>query len=246
MGVDVGVRTAAVVATAAGTLVATLEASRALRDALAHIKHLQRALSRTQKGSANRAKARLRLGRAHARVGAVRTSRLHQFTAKLATSHGVVVVEDIATANLMRNHHLAQAIGDQGWGQLASLATRPPGPAPPWWSPTGGCPQARRARAVVQPNPRCPWPCAATAATSAPWSSTGTPAPPQTSPPGARSNGLTASTSPAAGSRAGDRHPGGRSAQLAEHACAGSSEPASTAAGALVEAGTSRPRTRVA
>ena len=93
VGVDVGVRTAAVVATAAGTLVATLEASRALRDALAHIKHLQRALSRTQKGSANRAKARLRLGRAHARVGAVRTSRLHQFTAMLATSHGVIVVE---------------------------------------------------------------------------------------------------------------------------------------------------------
>jgi len=86
VGVDVGVKTAAVVATAGCTLVATLEASRALRDALAHIKHLQRALSRTQKGSANRAKSRRRLGRAHARVGAVRTSRLHQFTAMLAKS----------------------------------------------------------------------------------------------------------------------------------------------------------------
>jgi putative transposase len=82
VGVDVGIKTAAVVATAGGTLVATLEASRALAGALAHLKHLQRALSRTQKGSANRAKARLRLGRAHARVGVVRTSRLHQFTAK--------------------------------------------------------------------------------------------------------------------------------------------------------------------
>jgi putative transposase len=102
VGVDVGIKTAAVVATAGGTLVATLEASRAL----AHLKHLQRALSRTQKGSANRAKARLRLGRAHARVGAVRTSRLHQFTDKAAKSHGMIVVEDIATASLMRGHHL--------------------------------------------------------------------------------------------------------------------------------------------
>jgi putative transposase len=119
VGVDVGVKTAAVVATADGTPVATLEASRALRSALAHLGHLQRALSRTQKGSANRAKARLRLGQAHAPVGAVRTSRLHQFTAKLAKSHAMIVVEDIATANLMRNHHLAQAIGDQGWGELA-------------------------------------------------------------------------------------------------------------------------------
>ena len=49
----------------------------------------------------------------------MRTSRLHQFTAWLAKSHWLVVVEDIATANLMRNHHLAQAIGDQGWGELA-------------------------------------------------------------------------------------------------------------------------------
>jgi len=119
VGVDVGVKTAAVVAIADGTVVATLKVSRARRGALAHLKHLQRGLSRTQKGSANRAKARRRLGRAHARVDAVRTSRLHQFTAWLAKSHWLVVVEDIATANLMRNHHLAQAIGDQGWGELA-------------------------------------------------------------------------------------------------------------------------------
>jgi putative transposase len=84
VGMDVGVKTAAVVAAGDGTPAATLEASRALRGALAHIKDLQRALSRTQKGSANRARARRRLGRAHARAGAVRTSRLHQFTAKLA------------------------------------------------------------------------------------------------------------------------------------------------------------------
>ena len=55
-----------------------------------------------------------------------------------------------------------------------------------------------------------------------------------------------ASGTPVAGTRAGDRPPGGSSAQLAEHACGGSNEPAGTAAGALVEAGTSRPRARVA
>jgi putative transposase len=37
------------------------------------------------------------------------------------------VVEDLATANLMANRSLAQAIGDQGWGELArQLATRRP------------------------------------------------------------------------------------------------------------------------
>ena len=61
VGVDVGVKTAAVVATTAGTLVTTLGASRALRDSLHKVKRLQRALSRTQKGSANRRKAAGRL-----------------------------------------------------------------------------------------------------------------------------------------------------------------------------------------
>ena len=89
VGVDVGVRTAAVVATAAGTLVATLEASRALRDALAHIKHLQRALSRTQKGSANRAKSRRRLGFEERTRG---RSRLYvQFVCQTTQLHGIRV-----------------------------------------------------------------------------------------------------------------------------------------------------------
>lgn len=41
------------------------------------------------------------------------------FTVDLAREHGVVVVEHLATKNLMANRSLAQAIGDQGWGELA-------------------------------------------------------------------------------------------------------------------------------
>jgi len=244
VGVDVGLKTAAVVATSGRALVETLEASRALRDALAHIKHLQRALSRTQKGSANRAKARLRLGRAHARVGAARNSRLHQFTAELAKAHGVIVVENIATANLMRNHHLAQAIGDQGWGELARQlsykTTRAGGtmlPAPRWFPSSkmcSGCGAVKPKLPLAERTYRCDV-CALVvdrdinaAANLAAW--------------GEQQQG----TRPAAGTQAGDRHPGGPSAQNAEHACGGSNEPAGLAAGALVEAGTSRPRTRVA
>src|SRR4051812_1439285 len=119
VGVDRGVKTAAVVATTNGQVMAELHASRALRDRLRHLRHLQRALARTQKGSGNRRKAVARLGRAHARAAAVRTDALHGFTAALARAHGVVVVEDLATANLLRNRHLAAAIGDQGWGGLA-------------------------------------------------------------------------------------------------------------------------------
>nr|WP_246063927.1 transposase [Blastococcus colisei] len=92
---------------------------RALRDRLRHVQHLQRAVPRAQRGSANRRKAVARLGRAHARAAAVRANALHRFTAELAREHGDVVVEDLATKNLMANRSLAAAIGDQGWGELA-------------------------------------------------------------------------------------------------------------------------------
>ena len=105
----------------------------------ARVAHLQRALSRSQRGSANRTKAAARLARAHARVAAVRADGLHTFTARLSRAHPVIVVEDLATANLMKNRHMAAAIGDQGCAELAaSSATRPPGTAGSSSSRTAG------------------------------------------------------------------------------------------------------------
>ncbi|CCG03133.1 RNA-guided endonuclease InsQ/TnpB family protein [Blastococcus saxobsidens] len=123
VGVDRGVKTTAVVATTEGRVVSQLPASRALRDRLRQVKHLQRTVSRTKKGSVNRRRAVARLGRAHARAAAVRAEALHTFTAELAREHGVVVVEDLATKNLMANRALAAAIGDQGWAELARQLT---------------------------------------------------------------------------------------------------------------------------
>ena len=244
VGVDVGLKTAAVVATSNRTPGTPLEASRALRDALAHIKHLQRNLCRTQKGSANRAKARLRLGRAHARVAAARNTRLHQFTAPLAKAHQLIVVESIATANLMRNHHLAQAIGDQGWGELArQLSYKTPRaggillPAPRFFPSSKMCSACGAVKSKLPLSVRT-YRCEHcglvvdrdinAAANLAAW--------------GERKLGIT----PVAESQVGDRHPGGPSVQDLGHACGGSNEPVKTTAGAFGEAGTSRPRASVA
>jgi putative transposase len=119
VGVDRGVKTAAVVATTDGQVIAALPASRALRDRLRQVRHLQRAVSHASKGSANRRRSVARLGRAHARAAGVRANAQHGFTAALARDHDVVVVEDLATKNLMANRSLAAAIGDQGWAELA-------------------------------------------------------------------------------------------------------------------------------
>ena len=122
VGVDRGVRTAAVVATSDGTPVAELQASRKLRCTARRLAHTQRMVARRtvrgQAGSNNRAKAVARVGRLHEKVAAQRAAVLHTFTNRLARAHPVIVIETLATNNLMANHRLTGAVADQGWGEL--------------------------------------------------------------------------------------------------------------------------------
>ena len=87
---------------------------RALRRHLRKIKRLQRAVSRKQKGSNNRRKAVERLKRAHFKVSNIRSDSIHKATSQLARTKSVVVLEDLNVSGMMKNHRLAQAIGDTG------------------------------------------------------------------------------------------------------------------------------------
>jgi putative transposase len=75
---------------------------------------LQGSLSRKQKGSANRAKARLKVARAHRRVADIRSCYLHKLTSYLAKNFETVVIEDLNVSGMMANHKLAKAIADLG------------------------------------------------------------------------------------------------------------------------------------
>ena len=87
----------------------------------ARIRLLQRKLSRKQKASRNRTKAKTRLARTHDLVRCQRLDHIHQTSARIAKSHDLVCVETLKIDEMKRKSKpTAKCIADAGWAMLAS------------------------------------------------------------------------------------------------------------------------------
>ena len=116
VGVDLGIKDFAV--TSDGQKIANPHhLERKARD----LARYQRRLARCQKGSANRAKAKAKVARAHRKVRASRADFLHKASTRLVRDHDVIVLEDLAVRNMVRNRSLAKAISDCGWGEFRQM-----------------------------------------------------------------------------------------------------------------------------
>jgi putative transposase len=115
-GVDLGITDFAV--TSGGQRIAN---PRHLERRARNLARYQRRMARCQKGSANRAKARAKAARAHRKVRAARADFLHKTSASLVRDHDVIVLEDLAVTNMVRNRRLAKAISDCGWGAFRAM-----------------------------------------------------------------------------------------------------------------------------
>ncbi|MGL5059585.1 MAG: RNA-guided endonuclease InsQ/TnpB family protein [Microcoleus sp.] len=82
------------------------------------LRRAQKALSRKQKGSNNRHKARLKVARVHQSIADARIDNLHKLTTRLVRENQIIAVEDLAVKNLVKNPKLALAISDASWGEL--------------------------------------------------------------------------------------------------------------------------------
>lgn len=116
VGVDLGLKSAAVIHD--GESPRVIGPQQALRKNLKRLRRLDRQLSRRQKGSRNREKAKLELARLHYRIACQRQDHLHQITASLARAKSVIVVEDLHVRGMVKNRHLALSISDAGMGEL--------------------------------------------------------------------------------------------------------------------------------
>ncbi|MFF4145127.1 RNA-guided endonuclease InsQ/TnpB family protein [Streptomyces sp. NPDC001698] len=116
VGIDVGLDHLLTLST--GEKVANPRHERKDRSRLAKA---QRDLSRKAKGSANRARARRKVARIHARIRDRRQDLLHQLTTRLVRENQTLVIEDLTVRNMVSNRSLARAISDAAWREFRSM-----------------------------------------------------------------------------------------------------------------------------
>ncbi|WP_433919418.1 transposase [Streptomyces canus] len=82
----------------------------------------QRRLAKKAKGDgANRAKARHKVAKIHAKIADRRRDALHKLSSRLLHENQVVVIEDLTVRTMLKNHTFARAISDAAWAQFRTM-----------------------------------------------------------------------------------------------------------------------------
>jgi putative transposase len=116
VGVDFGVRKLAMVSTGE-----KVTANQKLKANLRRLNRRSRNVSRKQRGSNRRARAKLALAKLHKRIADQRTAVLHEVSDMLTRRFGTIVIEDLAVKNMLKCRNRARAIADAGFGALRRM-----------------------------------------------------------------------------------------------------------------------------
>ncbi|MDJ0575344.1 MAG: transposase [Xenococcaceae cyanobacterium MO_234.B1] len=134
LGIDLGIKDFAIVND--GKKTSKYANPRHIKKHEKNLARKQKKLARKQLGSKSRQKAKKLVAKVHARISNSRQDFLHKLSRKLTNESQVVVVENLLAHSLasyadagslvnvkglVRNHKLAKAISDVGWGMFVNF-----------------------------------------------------------------------------------------------------------------------------
>ena len=115
MGIDIGIKDFAVLSSGE-----KIQNPKYLKNSLTRLKVLQKRVSRKQKGSKNRAKAKQRLTKLHEKISNQRNDFQHKLSFRLISENQAISLETLNVKGMVKNHKLAQAISDSSWSSFVT------------------------------------------------------------------------------------------------------------------------------
>jgi putative transposase len=118
-GIDLGIKHFAVVTD--GEKVSQYDNPKHIAKHEKNLKRKQQKLARKKKGSQSRDKYKKVVAKVYERVSNSRQDFLHKLSDKLTSDSQAVIVENLNVKGMVRNHNLAKAISDCGWGMFTNF-----------------------------------------------------------------------------------------------------------------------------
>lgn len=113
VGIDLGITDLATLSTGE-----KIQAPKPLKNKLKKLQRLSKQLSRKQKGSNNRTKAKTKLARLHLKISNIRKDFLHKLSTSLVKKFDVICLENLNIKGMVKNRRLSRAINDLGFYEL--------------------------------------------------------------------------------------------------------------------------------